>query len=187
MYMGRAVAQAARAAGKPRVPPRVPHLTLFSGPHCSLCDDAKAVLAEARATVPFTLSVYDIRDDRAPDVAYWRRRYQYEIPVLHARWTDEGDGVGEGACAADKSSGGTASTRPHSCRRSVVTCISSRPGVCTCRPATMMIPRVSAAPAARAVRALHATRAAAAGHAPTSAAQTAEYPRESASPPSLPC
>ena len=97
MHVGRAAAQAARAAaGKPRMP----HLTLFSGPHCSLCDDAKAVLAEARATVPFTLSVYDIRDDRAPDVAYWRRRYQYEIPVLHARWA--GDGVGEGACAADR-------------------------------------------------------------------------------------
>lgn len=95
MYVGRAVAQAARAAV-----PRVPHLTLFSGPHCSLCDDAKAVLAEARASVPFTLSVYDIRNDSAPDVAYWRRRYQYEIPVLHARW--DGDGVGEGACAADR-------------------------------------------------------------------------------------
>ena len=35
---------------------------------------------------PFTLATYDIRDDASPNVAYWRRKYQYDIPVLHIRW-----------------------------------------------------------------------------------------------------
>ncbi|WFD22231.1 hypothetical protein MEQU1_000896 [Malassezia equina] len=66
--------------------PRTPHLTLFTGTHCSLCDDMKEVLDEVRATTPFTLSLYNIRDDDAPNVHYWRRKYQYDIPVLHVRW-----------------------------------------------------------------------------------------------------
>lgn len=77
---------------------RPPHLTLFTGPQCSLCDDAKEVLDEVHRTVPFTLATYNIRDDSAPDVAHWRRKYQYEIPVLHARW-DGDPGYGRGACS----------------------------------------------------------------------------------------
>ncbi|WFD32158.1 hypothetical protein MSPP1_003203 [Malassezia sp. CBS 17886] len=60
-----------------------PHLTLFTGTHCQLCDEAKAVLNEVGTTVPFTLSTYNIRDDSEPDVQYWRRKYQFDIPVLH--------------------------------------------------------------------------------------------------------
>lgn len=62
----------------------IPHLTLFTGTHCSLCDDMKEVL-EAETT-PFTLAMYNIRDDTSPNVEYWRRKYQYDIPVLHLRW-----------------------------------------------------------------------------------------------------
>ncbi|WFD36559.1 hypothetical protein MCUN1_003442 [Malassezia cuniculi] len=74
---------------------RVPHLTLFTGPQCSLCDDAKEALAEVRESVPFTFATYNIRDDASPQVAYWRRKYQYDIPVLHVRW-DDGPGYGDG-------------------------------------------------------------------------------------------
>ncbi|WFD18646.1 hypothetical protein MCAP1_000852 [Malassezia caprae] len=63
-----------------------PHLTLFTGTHCSLCDEMKEVLETVRVTTPFTLGLYNIRDDSAPNVAYWRRKYQYDIPVLHVRW-----------------------------------------------------------------------------------------------------
>lgn len=64
---------------------RVPHLTLFTGTHCSLCDDMKEVLDEAASRSSFTLSTYNIRDDALPNVRYWRRKYQYDIPVLHIR------------------------------------------------------------------------------------------------------
>ncbi|CCU99766.1 unnamed protein product [Malassezia sympodialis ATCC 42132] len=63
-----------------------PHLTLFTGTHCSLCDDMKEVLDTVRLTTPFTLALYNIRDDSAPNVKHWRRKYQYDIPVLHVRW-----------------------------------------------------------------------------------------------------
>lgn len=65
---------------------RTPHLTLFTGAHCSLCDEMKEVLYDAKARTPFSLALYDIRDDASPNVAYWRRKYQYDIPVLHIRW-----------------------------------------------------------------------------------------------------
>ncbi|KAL1413536.1 hypothetical protein Q8F55_001310 [Vanrija albida] len=67
--------------------PPLPRLTLFTGPHCSLCDVAKAELAQVRQTHPFTISLWDIRkppaDASDADAARWRRAYQYEIPVLH--------------------------------------------------------------------------------------------------------
>ena len=65
---------------------RTPHLTLFTGTHCSLCDDMKEVLDGAASRSSFTLSTYNIRDDASPNVRYWRRKYQYDIPVLHIRW-----------------------------------------------------------------------------------------------------
>lgn len=64
----------------------VPHLTLFTGTHCSLCDDMKEVLDEAALRSSFTLSTYNIRDEAMPNVRHWRRKYQYDIPVLHIRW-----------------------------------------------------------------------------------------------------
>lgn len=72
---------------------RMLHLTLFSGTDCQLCDEAAEVLAEVAREVPFTLHMYNIRDDNEPNVQYWRRKYQYEIPVLHGR-PEEPDGDG---------------------------------------------------------------------------------------------
>lgn len=33
--------------------------------------------------MPFQLDLYNIRDDSLPDVAKYRRAYQYDIPVVH--------------------------------------------------------------------------------------------------------
>ncbi|GAA5856410.1 hypothetical protein JCM8547_008731 [Rhodosporidiobolus lusitaniae] len=71
----------------PRLP-RVPTFTLFTGPHCSLCDVAKADLAELRKKVPFNLNLYNIKrlageDPDEYNRTAWRRLYQYDIPVLH--------------------------------------------------------------------------------------------------------
>lgn len=60
--------------------PRIPSLTLFSGPYCSLCDIAKEALAEVRVTTPFELSVINIHDEHQKK---WKRKYVYDIPVLH--------------------------------------------------------------------------------------------------------
>lgn len=88
---------------------RRPHLTLFTGTHCSLCDDMKEVLDELRATTPFTLAFYNIRDDHAPNVQHWRRKYQYDIPVLHVRWheaqSDDDYGIGTLALLTQNSYG----------------------------------------------------------------------------------
>ncbi|GAA6041677.1 hypothetical protein JCM8097_003080 [Rhodosporidiobolus ruineniae] len=72
----------------PPRPPRLPSLTLFTGNHCSLCDVAKADLAEVQKKAPFNLRLYNIsrRADEDPDDynrTAWRRLYQYDIPVLH--------------------------------------------------------------------------------------------------------
>ena len=77
-----------------------PHFTLFTGTHCSLCDDMKEILDKEATRSSFTLSTYNIRDDTMPHVQYWRRKYQYDIPVLHIRWDapkHEND-YGEGMC-----------------------------------------------------------------------------------------
>jgi len=90
---------------------RLPHLTLFSGTDCQLCDEAKEVLDEVRARQPFSLRVYNIRDDAEANVHYWRRKYQYDIPVLHVR--DEGvpEGTEPGADPEDVGPGAFASDR----------------------------------------------------------------------------
>ncbi|BGO98284.1 hypothetical protein NBRC10513v2_002676 [Rhodotorula toruloides] len=67
---------------------RLPTLTLFtSGPTCSLCEIAKADLAQVQAVQPFHLRVYDIRKQQDDPLEYertaWRRLYQYDVPVLH--------------------------------------------------------------------------------------------------------
>lgn len=66
------------------VPKRLPTLTLFtSGPLCSLCDVAKADLADVQKVQPFHLKLYDIRrklgeqEDREEyERTAWRRLYQ---------------------------------------------------------------------------------------------------------------
>ncbi|BGP05110.1 hypothetical protein JCM10049v2_000914 [Rhodotorula toruloides] len=67
---------------------RLPTLTLFtSGPTCSLCEVAKADLAQVQAVQPFHLRLYDIRKRQDDPLEYertaWRRLYQYDVPVLH--------------------------------------------------------------------------------------------------------
>ncbi|KZT52375.1 DUF836-domain-containing protein [Calocera cornea HHB12733] len=61
---------------------RLPRLTLYTGPFCSLCDTAKAELAKVQLQSPFHLTLVDIH---APGAEHekWRRLYQYDIPVLH--------------------------------------------------------------------------------------------------------
>ncbi len=50
---------------------------LFSKPDCPLCDDAKAVIAEVRARVPFILKEVNIESDPA-----LFERHRYDIPVV---------------------------------------------------------------------------------------------------------
>ncbi|KAG8840467.1 hypothetical protein FRB91_006058 [Serendipita sp. 411] len=57
-----------------------PSLTLFSGPTCSLCDTAKTMLKEIQTEIPFSLQTIDIH---APGQEQWKKRYVYDIPVLH--------------------------------------------------------------------------------------------------------
>lgn len=63
---------------------RLPTLTLFtSGPQCSLCEIAKADLAEVQAVEPFHLRLYDIRKQQDDPLEYertaWRRLYQVRL------------------------------------------------------------------------------------------------------------
>lgn len=58
-------------------------LTMYTGTDCQLCDVMKHEITRASATVPIQLSTLNIRDDSLPDVHTWRRKYQYDIPVLH--------------------------------------------------------------------------------------------------------
>ncbi|RMF83717.1 MAG: glutaredoxin family protein [Nitrospinota bacterium] len=50
---------------------------IYSKPDCHLCEEAKAVLQEVQAEIPFTLLEIDIRSD--PELY---RRYEWEIPVI---------------------------------------------------------------------------------------------------------
>ncbi|KAJ7143119.1 hypothetical protein C8R43DRAFT_1130905 [Mycena crocata] len=58
----------------------IPRLTLFSGPHCPLCDLAKIELNRVRQTRQFELETIDIQ---APGNAAWKKKYVYWIPALH--------------------------------------------------------------------------------------------------------
>ncbi|KAF9469386.1 hypothetical protein BDZ94DRAFT_1279286 [Collybia nuda] len=60
--------------------PRIPRLTLFSGPNCSLCDTAKAELAKVRQTRDFQLETINIQD---PGQNKWKKKYLYWIPAFH--------------------------------------------------------------------------------------------------------
>ena len=58
-------------------------LTMYTATDCQLCDVMKHEIVKASQTLPIQLSTYNIRDDSLADVHTWRRRYQYDIPVLH--------------------------------------------------------------------------------------------------------
>lgn len=62
----------------------IPKLRLYTGgKECSLCEDAKAAIESVRKNHKFDLDYYNIKDDSLKDVKYWRKLYQYDIPVLH--------------------------------------------------------------------------------------------------------
>jgi glutaredoxin len=52
-------------------------VTLYGRPGCHLCDDARAVLEQVRATHPFSLEEVDIEAD---DALF--KRYLERIPVV---------------------------------------------------------------------------------------------------------
>ena len=52
-------------------------VTLYTRAGCCLCEDAKQVLAAARARAPFDLEEIEI--DRHPE---WLRLYNEEVPVI---------------------------------------------------------------------------------------------------------
>ena len=52
-------------------------LVLISGPDCSLCDQAKALIEKVRAEVPFDFETRDLADDEGLRELYARR-----IPVI---------------------------------------------------------------------------------------------------------
>ncbi len=54
-----------------------PKVTLYTRAGCCLCDDAKAVLAEARRKADFEYEEIDIDDDAA-----LRAQYNDEVPVI---------------------------------------------------------------------------------------------------------
>lgn len=58
-------------------------LTMYTGTDCQLCQVMQHEISLAAKTVPIELKTYNIRDDTLPDVHIWRRKYQYDIPVLH--------------------------------------------------------------------------------------------------------
>ncbi|EGG09620.1 uncharacterized protein MELLADRAFT_61056 [Melampsora larici-populina 98AG31] len=65
-----------------------PNLTLFTAPHCTLCNVFRTELLKLKdsSTYPynqFQLSYYNIRDSSLEDHKLYRRAYQYDIPVLH--------------------------------------------------------------------------------------------------------
>ncbi|CDR99227.1 hypothetical protein [Sporisorium scitamineum] len=56
---------------------------MYTATDCQLCDVMKHKITKASGKVPIQLSTFNIRDDSLPDVHLWRRKYQYDIPVLH--------------------------------------------------------------------------------------------------------
>lgn len=56
---------------------------MYTGTDCQLCQVMQQEIDIAAKSVPIELSTFNIRDDALPDVHTWRRRYQYDIPVLH--------------------------------------------------------------------------------------------------------
>ncbi|KAI0807932.1 hypothetical protein C8Q74DRAFT_1363380 [Fomes fomentarius] len=74
----------------------IARLTLFSGPHCSLCDIAKAELAKVRQQRQFELETVNIQGEGQER---WKKKYVYWIPALHI----EGKEVAKGRWDAQTS------------------------------------------------------------------------------------
>ncbi|KAF8197535.1 hypothetical protein BJ912DRAFT_1020845 [Pholiota molesta] len=72
---------------------RIPRLTLFSGPNCSLCDTAKSALAKVRLSRDFQLDTINIQD---PGQEKWKKKYVYWIPALHLDGKEIAKGRGDG-------------------------------------------------------------------------------------------
>ena len=59
------------------------HVVLYTRPGCHLCDDARAMLERARATIPFALQERNIDEDDA-----LLRRHLERIPVIEVDGTE---------------------------------------------------------------------------------------------------
>jgi glutaredoxin len=55
----------------------MPEVTLYTRVGCHLCEEARRVLEQERATTPFRLELVDV--DRDPELA---RRYGIRVPVV---------------------------------------------------------------------------------------------------------
>ena len=62
------------------------HVVLYTRPGCHLCDDARAMLERARATIPFVLQERNIDEDDA-----LLRRHLERIPVIEVDGTEAFD------------------------------------------------------------------------------------------------
>ncbi len=60
-------------------------ITLFTRANCSLCDDAKAVLARVRGRRPFMLEEVDVM---AREQDRWKKLYEFDTPVVGTSWPD---------------------------------------------------------------------------------------------------
>lgn len=54
-------------------------LTLFTRANCSLCEDAKSILARVRARKPFEYREINVMDEEAKA---WRNVYEFDTPVV---------------------------------------------------------------------------------------------------------
>ena len=59
------------------------HVVLYTRPGCHLCDDARAMLERARATIPFAFQERNIDEDDA-----LLRRHLERIPVIEVDGTE---------------------------------------------------------------------------------------------------
>jgi glutaredoxin len=66
-------------------------LTLFTRPHCGLCDTAKLTISKLRQRRPFDYTEVDIM---TPENKSWKDVYEFDVPVLHVQ-TDTGKGSEE--------------------------------------------------------------------------------------------
>jgi len=79
------------------MPLRLPRLTLFTCPNCSLCETAKAELAKVRQTRTFNLDIVNIQD---ADQESWKKKYVYWIPALHLEGKEVAKGRWDGSTVA---------------------------------------------------------------------------------------
>ena len=56
---------------------------MYTGTDCQLCTLMAQEIHKAAQTVSIELDTYNIRDDSLPNVHTWRKKYQYDIRVLH--------------------------------------------------------------------------------------------------------